>query len=219
MTQPAAAPRAGRRAGRQSADVARRTRGAVLDAALALFAARGYDGVSLRDIAEAAGTTHGLVRHHFGAKEDVWRAVVDEADGRYVAALPRELLDPSDPPPDDLPAAVARLVTGIVLATWRHPEVARLLVQEGSQGGERLGHVVRHLDPLRRVSAPLLDRLHAEGRVTRFDADGFVLLLVGVAALPFVLAPLVAEVSGADLTTEAAARAHAERVTALLLHR
>jgi AcrR family transcriptional regulator len=219
MTTPATARPAGARGGRRPAEVARRTRGAVLDAALALFATRGFDGVSLRDIAEAAGTTHGLVRHHFGAKQDIWRAVVEEADARYTAALPADLLDPAGGPHRDLPDALAHIVTGLVLASWRHPEVARLLVHEGAQGGERLTRVLGHLDPLRRLSAPLLERLHAAGLVTAYDADAFVLLLLGVAVLPFALAPLAAAVSGADMAREADARQHAARVTALLLHR
>jgi TetR/AcrR family transcriptional regulator len=219
VTTPAAPRPAGRRGGRQPADVARRTRGAILDAALALFAARGFDGVSLRDIADAAGTTHGLVRHHFGAKQDVWRAVVAEADARYVAALPADLADPAEGPRRDPSAALAHLVTGLVLATWQHPEVARLLVHEGAQGGERLTHVLGHLAPLRRLSAPLLERLHAEGHLAGYDVDGFVLLLLGVAALPFALAPLAAAVGGVDMAREADVRRHAQRVADLLLRR
>jgi TetR/AcrR family transcriptional regulator len=219
VTTPAAPRPAAPRGGRRPADVARRTRGAVLDAALALFAARGFEGVSLRDIADAAGTTHGLVRHHFGAKQDVWRAVVAEADARYLAALPADLVDPAEGPRRDPSAALGHLVTGLVLATWQHPEVARLLVHEGAQGGERLTHVLGHLAPLRRLAAPLLERLHAEGHLAGYDVDAFVLLLLGVAALPFALAPLTAAVSGADMAREADVRRHAQRVTDLLLRR
>ena len=44
----------------------------LLDAALQLFAEHGRDGVSLRDIAEKAGATHGSIRHHFGTKDDLY---------------------------------------------------------------------------------------------------------------------------------------------------
>lgn len=217
MTTSAARP-VERRGGRRSADVARRTRSAVLDSAMTLFAARGFDSVSLRDIADDAGTTHGLVRHHFGSKYDVWRAVVDEADARFSAALPADLLDPTAGPQRELPDAVAHIVTGLVLATRRHPEVAQLLVHEAAQSTERLDHVLTHLDPLRQLSAPLMERLHAAGHVTAYDADGFVMLLLGVAVLPFAVAPLAAALSGSDMTGEADAHRHAERVISLLLH-
>ncbi|MBO0818710.1 MAG: TetR family transcriptional regulator, partial [Actinobacteria bacterium] len=44
--------------------------------ALALFAERGMDGATIRDIAKAAGVSGGLVRHHFGSKDDL-RAACD----------------------------------------------------------------------------------------------------------------------------------------------
>jgi TetR/AcrR family transcriptional regulator, regulator of cefoperazone and chloramphenicol sensitivity len=44
-------------------------RARIRDAALRLFAERGIDGATIRDIAAAAGVSSGLVRHHFGSKE------------------------------------------------------------------------------------------------------------------------------------------------------
>ena len=44
-------------------------RARIRDAALRLFAERGIDGATIRDIAKAAGVSGGLVRHHFGSKE------------------------------------------------------------------------------------------------------------------------------------------------------
>ena len=44
-------------------------RARIRDAALRLFAERGLEGATIRDIARLAGTSAGLVRHHFGSKE------------------------------------------------------------------------------------------------------------------------------------------------------
>ncbi|QXJ26152.1 TetR/AcrR family transcriptional regulator [Actinomadura graeca] len=52
--------------GPASEDLTARAR--IRDAALRLFADRGIDRVTLRDIARSAGVSAGLVRHHFGAK-------------------------------------------------------------------------------------------------------------------------------------------------------
>jgi AcrR family transcriptional regulator len=49
----------------------------ILDAANALFAERAYDDVSIEDIAAAAGVTRGLVHHYFGARKDVYLALLD----------------------------------------------------------------------------------------------------------------------------------------------
>jgi AcrR family transcriptional regulator len=59
---------------RSTEDLTARAR--IRDAALRLFAERGMDGATIRDIAKAAGVSGGLVRHHFGSKDDL-RAACD----------------------------------------------------------------------------------------------------------------------------------------------
>jgi AcrR family transcriptional regulator len=51
-------------------------RARIRDAALVLFAERGTDGATVRDIAAAAGVSPGLLRHHFGSKDGL-RAACD----------------------------------------------------------------------------------------------------------------------------------------------
>jgi AcrR family transcriptional regulator len=46
--------------------------------ALRMFAERGFDAVSVRDIAKASGVSIGLIRHHFGSKEGLREAVDQE---------------------------------------------------------------------------------------------------------------------------------------------
>ena len=53
-----------------------RTRDAIVDAARAAFAARGYDAVSLRSIARAAGVDPALVHHFFESKSAVFAAAM-----------------------------------------------------------------------------------------------------------------------------------------------
>lgn len=49
----------------------------ILDAAEELFAGHGYDGVTLRQIATAAGVDVALANYHFGKKLDLFQAVFD----------------------------------------------------------------------------------------------------------------------------------------------
>ncbi|GIM92454.1 TetR family transcriptional regulator [Paractinoplanes toevensis] len=52
-------------------------RARIRDAAIELFADRGIDGATVRDIAMKAGVSSGLLRHHFGSKEGL-RDACDE---------------------------------------------------------------------------------------------------------------------------------------------
>lgn len=56
------------------AKISRKT--TILDAAEALFAERGFDGVSMRLIADAAPVGLGLLTHHFPSKDDLFEAVM-----------------------------------------------------------------------------------------------------------------------------------------------
>ena len=49
-----------------------------IDAAAELFAERGYDGTSIRDITRQAGTNIGAVTYHFETKQRLYEAVVQE---------------------------------------------------------------------------------------------------------------------------------------------
>ena len=69
---------------------AERTKAAIIGAARLLLAERDFSAVSIRDIAQAAGVSHGLVQHHFGTRERLIAAIVqNEID--ELAARPRAL--------------------------------------------------------------------------------------------------------------------------------
>lgn len=63
--------------GRRTAEAAQETKRQILDVAINMFCEHGYTQVSLRNISEAAGVSHSLIRHHFGSKEKVWYAASD----------------------------------------------------------------------------------------------------------------------------------------------
>ncbi len=52
----------------------------MLDAANDLFAERGYEEVSVEDIARSAGVTRGLVHHYFGGRKEVYIALLERLD-------------------------------------------------------------------------------------------------------------------------------------------
>lgn len=73
------------------------TRMRVFDAAETLFAANGYDGTSLRDIASMAGATVALVHFHGVSKEALFRSVVERRAHEIARARETALRNLSTP--------------------------------------------------------------------------------------------------------------------------
>jgi AcrR family transcriptional regulator len=77
----------------------RRTRrDEILDIAVALFAKRGYHGVSMDDIGAAAGVTGPALYHHFAGKEAMLvAALIPVSEGLLTGGLTRVTEHPEDP--------------------------------------------------------------------------------------------------------------------------
>jgi AcrR family transcriptional regulator len=74
-------------------DVARRQE--LLDALIVAFAADGVGGRSLREVAEAVGTSHRMLLHHFGSRDELLLAVVQEVERRQAVTLTAMPTDPA----------------------------------------------------------------------------------------------------------------------------
>ena len=82
------------------------TADSLLAAAKQLFAERGFDGSSVRDITAQAGANLGAVTYHFGSKEALYQAVLDRALVPFRTTLAETAAAPG--PPLDRIAAVLR---------------------------------------------------------------------------------------------------------------
>jgi AcrR family transcriptional regulator len=108
---------AGRRAVERKGDVRER---AILDTCEALLASKGYDAMSVGDIAEGAGITRGALYFYFGSKQEVVTALV----ARTVEHLweRSRVAAESDEPREAIAAAMQRTVElwnehGLVMRT------------------------------------------------------------------------------------------------------
>lgn len=59
------------------------TRTAIRDTALRLFTERGFEGTSIKDIADAVGTTKSSLYYHFDSKEAIIRNLLDERQAEF----------------------------------------------------------------------------------------------------------------------------------------
>jgi TetR/AcrR family transcriptional regulator len=90
-----------------------------------VFAERGVDGVSMREIAELAGIRKASVFHHFESKEQLYQAVLDDALTRLFELIAAARLDEGS-----FEERLDRLSGLMTDALAERPQTARLLVRE-----------------------------------------------------------------------------------------
>ena len=59
----------------------------ILDVALDVFAASGFHGASMNDVAVAAGVTKPVLYQHFDSKRDLYKALLDEVGARLLDSI------------------------------------------------------------------------------------------------------------------------------------
>lgn len=180
--------RARRKPGRRSESVAGETRQRLVVTARALFAERGFEAVSLRTIAERSGLAHGLLRHHFGSKEELWLAVVLQIDAEFVDVLAS--LEGVDRLGADARSLGRAFVTALTEVHARNPDAVRLVLHESFTGGERLDTLLQVLGPVRQRVASLVRRLHDAGLIREHTPDAFFGFLLMATGSPWALPAL-----------------------------
>ena len=97
----------------------------ILDAAVRVFARRGYHGARVGDIATEAGVAHGLLYHYFSSKDEVLETVFRDNFGELVERF--RAVESSDELPPEKLAGIAK----ILLRTWRNdPDLVTVMVRD-----------------------------------------------------------------------------------------
>jgi AcrR family transcriptional regulator len=108
----------------------------ILDAAVRVFAAKGYHTCRVGDIAEEAGIAHGLLYHYFSSKEEVLETVFRENWSQLLEAFAR--IEASGEPPLEQLGAIAKTL----LRAWRdQPDLVSVMVREVARSSHLQGQV------------------------------------------------------------------------------
>jgi TetR/AcrR family transcriptional regulator len=147
-------------------------RNAIMEAAVTQFAERGFHGATMRDIAERAGVSQGLLHHHFGNKEGLWRTAGRHLSDDFMAYV-ADALKPDAPSAEAVPNAMRTY-----LRYWReHPEAFRFnlwRLLEGPAGEREL-----RSETLNTRAVPLMQRGQEEGFIRGDIPAGLALIIAG----------------------------------------
>ncbi|HZP36709.1 MAG TPA: TetR/AcrR family transcriptional regulator [Methylomirabilota bacterium] len=141
------------------------TRDRILQAALQVFAEKGYHRALVDDIVRVSRTSKGAVYHHFPNKEALFLALVDEFSGRLAVAVAQAIAGAEGA----LGKVQAALTAGLETFA-RHRQLAQLLLLESVSLGP--AYQAKRLEVHDRFAALIrarLDEAVAEGSIPEID--------------------------------------------------
>jgi len=189
-----------RRPGRPEGTAHRETvRADLLRAARELFARRDFTATSVREIAAAARVNPAMIHYHFGDKDGLYRAMLQDTLGPVLQKI-QELMDRSN---RDSQASIHDALEAMMTMLAREPWVARLIVREVlAEEGPFRELFIREFAAKGGGRVPqLLEREMANGRVRKdLDPTLGALSFLSMALFPFIALPVAEKVFGIRMT-------------------
>ncbi len=170
MSQKSRSQRTRRGPGRPRADerIPEGSRNRLLDAAVEVFARRGYERATIDEIAAEAGLSKGTVYWHFDSKADLFQALLEERFDRPVEAVMEitRTASPEEPSAPAVSAEVARLFAS-------QPRLVQLMQEYWAAAARDPAMRERYVARQRRLRGALVETLRV--RQERLGAVPFAL--------------------------------------------
>jgi AcrR family transcriptional regulator len=132
----------------------------ILDAAVTVFARRGFHHCRVSDVADEAGVAYGLVYHYFSSKEEILNTLFLE---RWQVML--DAIAEIDSRPNVEAREKLYLVAGFIIDSYRHdPDLMKVIIVEVTRAANSFGRL--HLEKIREAYAgiaAIVETARAEG--------------------------------------------------------
>jgi TetR/AcrR family transcriptional regulator len=200
---------------RQPAAHADATRKRIVEAAVKVFADRGFDAASTREIAGKADVKQGLLTYHFPNKDALWRASADCVFSTLRESIATRLFAMQGGSDSDRDQA-RELVRTYVRTMAAHPEFFRLIVDQGHRFDERTDWLVdTHIRPAFKMMKEL-GLLRSAGQ-DESKLPHALFALLGASTLIFSVPGNCSRLTGCDPRDGETIEAHADFVAELLI--
>lgn len=178
-------------------------RAEILEAALHLFAERGYAAATNAQIARAAGVTPAALYYYFPSKADLFQAAITERRSAILPQLQGTVDQVAQLPPEVvLPQFIRTLVT--FLSEPRSQALLRILLAEGPRNPDLVQiWQANVLTPGFGLLFGYLEQQMASGRIRRIDPRLVAIVANGPALTLILLRDLLGVGMAQDLTNEA----------------
>lgn len=147
---------------RQQAEIRREQ---IVDAALSVFSEKGYDGSSIRDIAEQVGVSEGLLYHYFSGKQELLQTCWRERT--WGTQLEKILFDAEGKSVNEV---LQTLVKGFLTSLYSCASSVRMCLAEMQRNSEVATVQIAHIDENQEILINFLKSRQNQGEIP-FQAD------------------------------------------------
>jgi AcrR family transcriptional regulator len=144
-------------------------RARLLNAATAAFADLGYEGTSIRSIADEAGVSFQLISHYFGTKDDLWLATVEDSFTRYLETGRGLSFNTQGDVREQFRNHLRLLLSDMI----QNPQLRKIWIQEQLAGSERYSRSIKPMIKrlIDTLSLPYFREVVRLRIVTRYTAE------------------------------------------------
>lgn len=202
-----------RKLGKQPREVSEKTKQTVLKSALKVFAREGFYNAKLREIADLAGTTHSLIRHHFGSKDDLWKAVVDYGLNLQEKNILRIIKSRKSA---DAVELFNDFIKSYVSTIAKKPELSKILLHDNSRSSPHLDYLIERQKQLHSIIEPVFKNAQKAGYFRGFDHDSFLVYVRALVETPIATRDITNKLLKGDILSKKGIAIHTERVRRFL---
>ena len=188
------------------------TRAKLIKAGTVMFSERGFDGVSVRNLENAAGVKRNLLAYHFDDKDTLWKRVTNDIYGLMKTEFDQRLLISQEMSGRESLAFVVRFY---VYFHARHPELSRLVAQEATQHSWRTQYMIEHHI---RPATAAMEKLVKE--IQGLDRDAFIhwyYIMISATSTIFSFAAECRDLFDVDPCEDGMVEDHADMLVSMLL--
>lgn len=167
----------------------------LLSLAEQMFAERGYDGVSLRGLADAAGLTPAMIHYYFKNKDGLYAAMLDDVTSRLLVQIEAAVLEGVS---EDPFKAVMDVASRTILA---EPWAVTLILREVllQPGPLRDRFIETYADKILTLLSLIVGDGKSRGEIrSDLDEKFAAVSFLGMAAFPFIARGIIEPILGLD---------------------
>ncbi len=169
------------------------TRAEILAAARRVFAQRGLDGTSVREVAEAARVNNAMIYYHFKDKQDLYRSVLSDSFSSMATIWNDEIFKTSA----SVKLKIQKYVEGFIRFQQVNEDLRRILAMEFAGSGRKSTWICEKYfaDNYAHLTRIFREGIR-KGELKKFDPSLAVASLIGVIVHNFILQPMAEHVHG-----------------------